>query len=462
MGTFSEDGERAVQDSGESHSDVAECPSSASPTQTAVEDGGAGQQTNGKTAVRGASSDGQTRQSLSANGSVESDHRATTAAPHRGDVPTGTESVESRATHVGMVSTPDDGSCGIGTYTGDLAESFSESRIETIELDQQAQSVSHFLGLAVRVARADLDVVHVQHEYGLFRQDDSRWPGVLTLHSVLRPEQSESSLRIRTHFTLMHWLFAAVSDHLVFLSDRCANRFLRDVPLSEQRYTTLPHGVNVRDAESMPQTDAKQRFGYEPDDTVIMIPGYIRPPKGHDVFVELAAELPDYEFLIAGGARSGGQDGEYARTVNSEAPENVTVTGVLELDRFNAAFNATDLAVLPYREVSQSGTFNWCGAHALPVLASEQPYFQTLKNEWQILETADATDVETLASEAESLLESPDTLAELHENMRRYRRENSFEKVAQSHQKIYDSILDTEPASGTARRTASNGLTATD
>jgi hypothetical protein len=34
--------------------------------------------------------------------------------------------------------------------------------------------------------------------------------------------------------------------------------------------------------------------------------------------------------------------------------------------------HVADLAFLPYRVVTQSGTFNWCALHELPVLASDE------------------------------------------------------------------------------------------
>jgi len=62
-------------------------------------------------------------------------------------------------------------------------------------------------------------------------------------------------------------------------------------------------------------------FGFDPDDDVIAIPGFIRPPKGHDIFIELARELPEYEFMIAGGARAKGEDFEFAEQIRGGAGE---------------------------------------------------------------------------------------------------------------------------------------------
>ena len=360
---------------------------------------------------------------------------------------------------VDMISTPDDGSCGIGTYTGDLSSSFNGIATELLPINQDRRTVVHFLALAIFAVTSDRDVIHVQHEYGLFRRTSIGYPSVMgwvffpvlfalsavrnvpvviTLHSVLSPD--EGSIRRRLYMRAMHRFLAAGADHLVFLSDECMNRFLRDVALSEDEYTRLPHGVNVRDTTSMDETEAKASFGYAPDDQVVMIPGYMRPPKGHDIFADLASRRPEYEFLIAGGARPKGEDHDFAERIASEAPENVQITGILDDDEFDAAFNAADLAVLPYRVVSQSGTFNWCAAHELPALTSEEPYFARLEREWGVVLTADIESIDELARTLDSILESPKTLRALGENMALYKRANSFERVAEHHEDIYRSV----------------------
>jgi glycosyltransferase involved in cell wall biosynthesis len=361
---------------------------------------------------------------------------------------------------VTMVATPSNGTCGIGTYAEDLVSSFPDAvRTSKQTFNQDDRSARHFLTLAVQLVLSNSDTIHVQHEYGLFRRENSQWPGVMgmlffpvlfvlnslvgktivvTMHSVLKPDPEEASLRIRLYLVLMHELIANGSDHVVFLSEQCKDRFLADVEVDADEYSVFPHGVTVSDTSDRSTAESKEWLGYDADDTVVMIPGFIRPPKGHDIFIEVAQMLPEYEFLVAGGGRPKGDDLDYANRIKATAPDNVTVTGVLDDDEFPDALNAADLAFLPYRVVSQSGTFNWCVAHALPVVASDEPYFSSIERDWGCVKTVDIEDLEEVTDTIQAVLNSEKTRGALVENARAYRRENSFERVAELHYHIYN------------------------
>lgn len=404
------------------------------------------------------------------SGSI-SKQMSTTYQPQETDTDvSGTD--RSRDASVTMITTPGDGSCGIGTYACDLMRGF-DADAASLHIDQDDRSVAAFLCLAVQAVRSGSDVIHVQHEYGLFRRDGSSFPGIMglvffpvlfvlarlrgkpvvvTMHSVLAPEPGESSFRVRLYLLLMHKLLAVGTNHLVFLSPDCASKFLADIGLGDTAYSVLSHGVNTDVPGTADPATAKRELGFDPEDDVIGIPGFVRPPKGHDIFVELARDLPEYEFLIAGGARPKGDDFAFASRIAEEAPENVTITGVLDDAEYWTALAAPDLAVLPYRVVSQSGTFNSCATRELPVLANDVDYFRRIEAKWGTPETVDAEDRSALVERVRTLMEDDGRRKELSEKMAQYKRANSFEQVGTEHENIYSRALD-----GTVA--ASSGLT---
>jgi len=140
--------------------------------------------------------------------------------------------------------------------------------------------------------------------------------------------------------------------------------------------------------------------------------------------------------MIAGGARAKGEDFEFAEQIREEAPENVTITGVLDKEEYWTALAAPDLAVLPYRVVSQSGTFNSCATQELPVLANDVDYFRRIEAEWGVPVTVDTENLSLLVERVRSLIEDDTRLEQLSEIMAQYKRANSFEKIGADHQRI--------------------------
>jgi len=207
-------------------------------------------------------------------------------------------------------------------------------------------------------------VIHVQHEYGLFRREGSKYPGVMgmvffpllfllarlrskrvivTMHSVLNPDPEESPFSVRLFLFLQHKLLAMGTGQLIFPRRTVPRSSWPTSPLTTRSTAPSRTGVNTDVPGESNKANAMRAFGFDPDDDVIAIPGFIRPPKGHDIFIELARELPEYEFMIAGGARAKGEDFEFAEQIREEAPENVTITGVLDKEEYWTALAAPGL-----------------------------------------------------------------------------------------------------------------------
>lgn len=364
---------------------------------------------------------------------------------------------------VSLVTAPGKGATGIGDYTDDLLTHADDLEIEKTELQIRSKNPLDFLLPAIRVGGTERDVIHIQHEYGMFGPMSlmtwvffpvvfalasvNNTPVVLTLHEAInRSHVTEPLARLkRIYISMMNHLLVLGSDQVIFLSDTTKSEFTESAQPGDS--TVIPHGVNVEKAVETSQQEAKRQFGYGPDDVVIIEPGYIEPRKGSHIFVELAEQLPEYEFLMAGGV-SNPSYREYAEQVIDSAPENVQVTGVLEERAFHTAFCAADLAVLPYlrtrqagiiNTVGQSGIFNRCISYELPVLSSEQTHFEDMREEWGCIDTFSTDDPERATKQVRELLEDETKRERLVAAMRAYGEQDSFEEVVKKHEAVYRS-----------------------
>jgi glycosyltransferase involved in cell wall biosynthesis len=222
------------------------------------------------------------------------------------------------------------------------------------------------------------------------------------------------------------------TDHAVFLSNNAATEFQRSVQLDSVE--TIPHGVQT-DTRSLSQEAAKQEFGYEADDHLIVLPGYIRPEKGCDAFVRLADQF-DSPFVLAGGCQDAS---DYCAELRKRAPSNVEITGQLDEKTFHAAFAAADIVVLPYRDVTQSGVFNLCVAYGIPVIGSDTPYFRSLAEEWGCVEVVNTENIDAAAKSIQELIEDDKQREILTEGMINYYKTASMKNIGKQHVGLYNS-----------------------
>lgn len=352
-----------------------------------------------------------------------------------------------------MVSTPDDGSCGVGTYAGDLRHYLSPE-VTHIQLKTNCHNPVHFAAVAIQAGRVDVDIIHIQHEYGLFGKATVMWwifapivwvlsmlygtHIVITLHEAWDSETpNKSLLRLkRLYVKAVNTSIALIGTRLVFLSTACKCAYLQATPITVQEYEQMPHGVNVQGTQEIDMATAKSRFGYNPRDDVIVQPGYVSSQKGADIFIQLAMRIPEVEFLLAGGARNP-EDTEYIKELRRRASSNVTITGQLDDESFHAAFCAADIVTLPYRKDGQSGVFNWCAAYGVPVIGSRCEYFQEVAQEWDCPALVDITELDDIETTVRAVLNSAERKDRLSKAIRLFRQANRYEAVGKQHEKLY-------------------------
>lgn len=357
---------------------------------------------------------------------------------------------------VTLVSTPDLPTCGVGTYTGELRRRLEElTAINHVSIPIEGVNPYPFIQAAITAGWSDSDVVHVQHEYGLFGpRSVLSWvffpllflltrlrnlPVVLTIHEAWSSATIESGpyLVKRLYVRAMNYMLAGVADELVFLSDSVKEEFERTVELNHA--TRISHGVAV--AKSLPSSDDPEAtFDIDPEQNVVVEPGYVSHNKGQDVFIRMAERFADVQFLVAGGIRSD-RDSAFYETIKDESPENVIITGVLNDTEFHDAFQVADAIVLPYRKSSQSGIFNWAAAHEVPVAGSRCTYFRSLADRYDCIKLFDINDEDEVAQAIERILYDEDLRDRLQEGLKTFKEDESFEQVSKRHVQLYSTLI---------------------
>lgn len=231
------------------------------------------------------------------------------------------------------------------------------------------------------------DVVHVQHEYGLYQTSDDyasglfrllfrlhvqqKYPVIITYHSVY----AQLSLKNRLSMDVMQRLIQAGIVHAEY---QWVNLHTNLGRIVDNMYV-IPHGAQTNTSISCKV--AKKKLGLE-EKSIIGMLGWFTPTKGFDVVLSLwdriARELSEETvLLIAGDARLGDPNQlEYKKKLISLVEENKYKNrihlklGSFTPEQYNEIMASFDLMVMPYTFASQSGNLAHAFSLGVPSIVS--------------------------------------------------------------------------------------------
>jgi glycosyltransferase involved in cell wall biosynthesis len=317
---------------------------------------------------------------------------------------------------VAIVSTYQPRHCGIAVFSGDLRaallEADSSLAVDIVSISRGDNSRSHppevvatirrevasdYRAAAEELGRANVDVVLIEHEYGIFGGNDGHFvlelanqltvPMVVTLHTVLANPPAE---RARTMRALCQ------RAALIMVFTETARRMLGEQGLAEpERVRVVPHGAPDE------LTQAAWADGVDEDiassslqlpslagRTVLSTFGLISDSKGLELAIRalpsIVASHPEILYLIAGQTHPEviHKEGESYRLGLQQLVHDLDlcdhvwfIDRFLSIDELAMLLARTDLYLTPYRSRDQivSGALTFAVAAGCPVVST--PYF---------------------------------------------------------------------------------------
>jgi glycosyltransferase involved in cell wall biosynthesis len=167
-----------------------------------------------------------------------------------------------------------------------------------------------------------------------------------------------------------------VSDRIVVHSEVEVERLQGLVP--RERLSVVPHFVEHRDLLLSPD-EARARLGLTGRRIVTLL-GFVYGRKGHRYAVEAVPHLPDDVVMVyAGGpvaGRSFVHDLAMRKAQELDLGDRFRITGYLSEEELETWIAATHLAILPFTDLSASGSLSSWISVAKPMLASDLPGFR--------------------------------------------------------------------------------------
>ncbi len=306
--------------------------------------------------------------------------------------------------------------CGIATFTYDLRHSFAAERPTTdglvvpvndipggydyppeVRFEIQEQELESYSRAADFLNFANVDVVSLQHEYGIYGGTagshvlklvrDLRIPVVTTLHTILEKPNNDQKRLLKQ--------LTELSARVVSMSERGREFLLNIYGVPEEKIDLIPHGI-----PDMPFVDPnfyKDQFGVE-GKFVGLTFGLLSPNKGIEhalrALPTIVAEYPAFVYIILGATHPAllREQGEAYRISLERLAQDLGMkkhvifyNRFVEYSELKEFIGAADIYITPYLNPTQitSGTLAYsfgCGKavistpywHAQELLANDQ------------------------------------------------------------------------------------------
>ena len=301
------------------------------------------------------------------------------------------------------------------------------------------------------------DVVHIQHEYGLYLTHGDYGGRILPLLFRLKLEKIPSVMTYHSIYTSLDRPEAIFTDVSLRLLDSAIVHAEVQKLFLPYNLDWIPHNVHVIShgaKEVVPDPLAKQRFGLAGKKVALCI-GWFEPNKRFEDVIEIWPEVIREAgtaaiLLIAGDARPGSITGikykeQLLRKIEeSPAKDNIkTILGAFDPDTYDSIISASDFVVLPYKHASQSGNLAHSFALNKPAIVSS---LEGLKAEIEASGAGIAVPVDDLAElrKAITILLTSDLMLETYsEHAQGYVANHIvWENVARKHTLVYENAID--------------------
>ncbi len=354
-----------------------------------------------------------------------------------------------------------DRQCGIATYTEFLAKELKDNAKAYVTDVPQINGANPYFKLLGYSAGRSFDLVHVQFEYGIFPKLRLGRRSLTAFSALLFYLGLSTGNRVVV--TTMHeprkavtaggrsgLLYTRLLDRAIFsVSDRIVVHTKESKRLLETVYGVkpvklriIPHGSyeqpHITDKET-----AKTALGLH-GKTVVTILGFVTAKKGHDLALPLLPKLSaDVQLVIAGGPQNS-QDEAYMEKLKQFAQqygvsERVTFTGYL--DDLAPVLNASDIALLPYRYVTDSGVLHLLVSYMVPTLASDLAAFKEVHDEYGCIDVFRSGDSEDLLGKLQVLLSDSRHQAVLKAKCFDMWNQTRWSNIAKRHIELYREAL---------------------
>ncbi len=381
--------------------------------------------------------------------------------------------------HIAFVSTYLPRECGIATFTSDLAGAISSfygldlkgnSNIEMVALTDSenrynygnevsfeihAQNKTDYLRAAEFLNISDVDVISVQHEFGIYGGPDGRYllsflenlkkPVVTTLHTILdKPSDSQKEILSK---------ICKLSSEVVILADKGFELLTEIYGVSKSKIKKIHHGAP--DVPFMDPSYYKEEFNME-GHPLILTYGLLGPDKGLEIVINSLAEVvkkyPEVIYIILGETHpniKSHSGEEYRYSLKNLVDKNHLEKNVVFHNRFVTLKELikylimADIYITPYcsEEQISSGTLSYAVACGKAIISTPYWHAQELLDDGRGI-LVPFGDVKAIAEAIKELVKDKVKRDKIRKATYKYGRKMIWSEVASSYVDSFEKITE--------------------
>lgn len=353
--------------------------------------------------------------------------------------------------------------CGIATYSSHLVKQLSKNHEVTVFAEDYIDNKQPGFQPDVQVIRCynrkspsdrlvrclrrnHFDVIHIQHEYGIFRNMYLQLLNITNNNLGTTFMTSHTVNALDTQFTLRR-----CADHIIVHNEASKRHLTQECGLRGDTTQVIPHGTLL--LPSISKEVSRLRLGLPTKDRIVLTHSFIERRKNLDIVMSAVAELQGEtptHYVHAGGLHPYADIEEYAYAESLKMqPKALGIEPVVHIiDRFipddELAYylSAADIIVVlektSYPELRASGIMHTIVPGSV-IVASNITEFDEFPDDtvYKV-----GINTEALAHAMQQVFTDPKLKHILSNNLLQYAKASSWENVAEYHIAAYQNSLD--------------------
>ena len=339
--------------------------------------------------------------------------------------------------------------CGIAEYSKFLKNeidmiNFLRMRICPIKKPDSGNPL-YFIKL-IRIIK-NSQIIHIQYQPGIFGRMSilhfsfSYFPLIMLILKLLKKNKiiitmHEFSLNSSTDKLMLKFL--NFSDKLIVHNENLS-KLLINHKISKDKIVIIPHGTIQGKISN--REECKKKLGIS-NKRALTVFGFIHKNKGIDLLVDILPKIDkDVILLIVGAPRLQINNDYYSylrkKSSNLNLQERVRFLGFIKEEEFPVVFNATDIAIFPYRWIIVSGALHIALGYEIPVIASDLDYFKEVKNRYDCIELFKKNNRDDLCEKIQKLLINEKKQKYLKKRCKKFYEKTSWKTAAKKTAQLY-------------------------